>query len=54
MPKATIVNIPMAGQVRMMAELRRARCGYLLALHLLLLGPNPFQLTVLGLVSSFR
>ena len=37
MPKATIVDIPMAEQARMVAELRRARYGYLLALHLLLL-----------------
>jgi len=36
-PKATIVDIPMAEQVRMMAEVRRARYGYLLAVHLLLL-----------------
>ena len=37
MPKATIVDIPLAEQARMVAELRRARYGYLLALHLLLL-----------------
>ena len=37
MPKATIVDIPVAEQARMVAELRRARYGYLLALHLLLL-----------------
>jgi hypothetical protein len=37
-PKATIVDIPAAEQARMLAELRRARYGYLLALHLLLLG----------------
>ena len=37
MPKATIVEIPMAEQARMVAELRRARYGYLLALHLPLL-----------------
>ena len=37
MPKATIVDIPVAEQARMLAELRRARYGYLLALHLLLL-----------------
>jgi transposase len=36
-PKATIVDIPMAEQARMVAELRRARYGYWLALHLLLL-----------------
>lgn len=38
MPKATIVAIPAAEQARLRAELRRARYGYLLALHLLLLG----------------
>ncbi len=38
MPKSTIVDIPIAEQARMVAELRRARYGYLLALHLLLLG----------------
>ena len=37
MPKPTIVEIPSAEQARMRAELRRARYGYLLALHLLLL-----------------
>jgi transposase len=36
-PKATIVEIPMTEQARMVAELRRARYGHLLALHLLLL-----------------
>jgi transposase len=36
-PNATIVDIPMTEQARMLAELRRARYGYLLALHLLLL-----------------
>lgn len=37
MPKATIVEIPPAEQERMLAELRRARYGYLLALHIVLL-----------------
>lgn len=37
MPRTTIVEIPLAEQARMRAELRRARYGYLLALHLLLL-----------------
>jgi hypothetical protein len=36
-PRATIVDIPPIEQARMVAELRRARYGYLLALHLLLL-----------------
>jgi transposase len=36
-PRTTIVEIPPLEQARMLAELRRARYGYLLALHLLLL-----------------
>jgi transposase len=36
-PRATIVDIPPAEQARMLAELRRSRYGYLLALHVLLL-----------------
>jgi transposase len=36
-PRTTIVDIPPPEQARMLAELRRARYGYLLALHLLLL-----------------
>jgi putative transposase len=36
-PKATIVDIPVTEQARMLAELRRVRYGYVLALHLLLL-----------------
>lgn len=37
MPRTTIVEIPLEEQARMRAELRRARYGDLLALHLLLL-----------------
>ena len=37
MPRSTIVEIPPEEQGRMRAELRRARYGYFLALHLLLL-----------------
>ena len=37
MPRPTIVAIPLEEQARMRAELRRARYGSLLALHLLLL-----------------
>jgi transposase len=36
-PRMTIVDIPPAEQARMLAEVRRARYGYLLALHILLL-----------------
>ena len=37
MPGATILEVPQHGQDWMLAELRRARYGYLLALHILLL-----------------
>lgn len=37
MPRATIVHIPLAEQARMLTEVRRARYGYLLGLHILLL-----------------
>jgi putative transposase len=36
-PRTTIVEIPPTEQAQMLAELRRARYGYLLALHILLL-----------------
>jgi transposase len=36
-PKATIIDIPPEEQAQMRTELRRARYGYLLALHILLL-----------------
>jgi putative transposase len=44
MPKSTVVEIPEEEQAEMLAALRRARYGYLLALHILLLsaaGRNP-------------
>ena len=47
MPRTTIVDIPPAEQARMLAELRRARYGSLLALHLLLLcaaGRSPTEI----------
>ena len=37
MPRPTVMEIALPEQSRMRAELRRARYGYLLALHLLLL-----------------
>jgi transposase len=46
-PKTTIVDIPLAEQVRMRAEMRRARYGHLLAMHLLLLcaaGRSPSEI----------
>ena len=36
MPKNTFVDIPQEEQHQMLAALRRARYGYLLALHILL------------------
>jgi putative transposase len=47
MPKNTVVDIPQEEQAEMLAELRRARYGYLLALHILLLctmGRNPTEI----------
>jgi Homeodomain-like domain len=44
MPKSTVVDIPQEEQAEMLAALRRARYGYWLALHSLLLcaaGRNP-------------
>ena len=44
MPRTTIVDLPPAEQAHMLAELRRARYGYVLGLHILLLcaaGRNP-------------
>jgi transposase len=46
-PRTTIVEISPVEQARMLAELRRARYGYLLALHLLLLsaaGRSPTEI----------
>ncbi len=37
MPRTTRVDIPPTEQAQMLAEVRRARYGYLLALHILLL-----------------
>jgi hypothetical protein len=47
MPKNTFVEIPTEEQAWMLATLRRARYGYLLALHILLLcaaGRNPTEI----------
>jgi transposase len=46
-PTTTIVDLPPAEQAHMLAEVRRARYGYLLALHILLLcaaGRNPTEI----------
>jgi transposase len=65
-PRTTIVEIPLAEQARLLAELRRARYGYLLALHLLLLcaaGRTPTEIaavlfcsrsTVYRVVKAYR
>jgi hypothetical protein len=65
-PRATIVDIPPAEQARLLAELRRARYGYLLALHVLLLcaaGRTPTEIaavlfcsrsSVYRVVSAYR
>lgn len=47
MPESTILEIPPEEQAQMLAALRRARYGYLLALHILLLcavGRNPTEI----------
>ena len=47
MPKSTILEIPPEEQAQMLAALRRARYGYLLGLHILLLcavGRNPTEI----------
>jgi transposase len=54
MPKSTCVEIPAEEQAQMLAALRRARYGYLLALHILLLcaaGRNPTEIAVVLLCS---
>ncbi len=54
MPKGTIVEIFPAEQERMLAEVRRARYGYLLALHILLLcatGRTPTEIAAFLLCS---
>ena len=54
MPKSTCVEIPAEEQAQMLATLRRARYGYLLALHILLLcaaGRNPTEIAVVLLCS---
>ena len=66
MPRATIVEIPPAEQARMLTEVRCARYGYLLALHLLVLcaaGHTPTEIaavlfcsrsTVYRVVKAYR
>ena len=66
MLRTTIVHIPPAEQARMLADLRRARYGYLLTLHLLLLcaaGHTPTEIatvlfcsrsTVYRVVKAYR
>src|SRR5439155_19836880 len=54
MPASTLLDIPEEEQVQMLAALRRARYGYLLALHVLLLcaaGRNPTDIVAFLLCS---
>jgi transposase len=54
MPSTTVLEIPPAEQVQMRAILRRARYGYLLAFHILLLcavGRNPTEIAAFLLCS---
>jgi hypothetical protein len=49
MPKSTFIEIPAEEQARMLATLRRARYGYLLALHIMLWcadGRKPLEIAV--------
>jgi transposase len=50
MPKSTFVDIPQEEQRQMLAALRRARYGYLLALHILLLCATGRQPTTIAAV----
>ena len=57
MPSTTLLEIPPAEQVQMRAILRRARYGYLLAFHILLLcaaGRNPTEIAAFLLCSRSR
>src|SRR5262249_12278295 len=57
MPSTTLLEIPPAEQVQMRAILRRARYGYLLAFHILLLGAagrNPTEITAFLFFSRSR
>jgi transposase len=54
MPKSPVVDIPPEAQAQMLAALRRARYGYLLALHLVLwcaAGRNPTEIAAVLLCS---
>jgi transposase len=50
-PRTTIVEISLTEQAQMLAEVRRARYGYLLALHILLLCSRS---TVYRVVQAYR
>ena len=54
MPRSTVVDMPQEEQAEMLAALRRARYGYLLALHILLwcaLGRSPTEIAAVPLCS---
>jgi putative transposase len=50
MPRSTVLDIPQAEQAQMLTALRRARYGYLLALHILLLCAAGRRPTVIAAV----
>ena len=57
MPGATILDIPQSEQDWMLAEVRRARYGYVLALHVLLLcaaGRTPTEIATCLLCSRLE
>jgi hypothetical protein len=57
MPKRTVVDIPPEEQAEMRAALRRARYGYVLALHILFLcasGRSPTEIAAVLLWASIR
>jgi hypothetical protein len=56
MPPPTLLDMPQQEQAQMLAALRRARYGYLLALHVLLLcaaGRNPSEIAAFLFCSRF-
>ena len=57
MPRSTGLDLPQEEQAQMLAALRRARYGYLLALHIVLLcaaAHSPKEIAVVRLCSSSR
>ena len=57
MPSTTLLEIPPAEQAQMRAVLRRARYGYLLAFHILLLcaaGRNPTEIAAVPVLLTLQ